>query len=121
MSKIVKGLLVTALVLGLAPAAFAFDFADFAKNKLLVCVHPTVKADSAKTEMVGEPKKVGDVTTAKVKVYYHGAIKKNEMTAEISVREAGGTTSVKAEVLADTTTLKSPKRCDYTVGWQDVK
>ncbi len=112
---------IVALLSGLTAASTvsALDYLDFAKNKLLNCVHPTTNLDKAKVEMDKQPATEGDVTTARVRFFYKGWVSDNTMLVEIKNRKCGSINEVRAEVLEDSGSGKSPV-CQYLDGWQDL-
>ena len=105
--------------LGFASGASALDYVEFAKSGLLECIHPTVSLDTARGEMDKEPQTQGDITTARVRIFYKGWINDNSMLVEIKNRKCGSINEVRAEVLEDSGTGKSPV-CKYLDGWQDL-
>ncbi len=93
---------VIALVMCLSCAAMAddFDFLRFAKEKVLTDFHPTAKIENATTEYDKEPaEKDGGITSARVRIFYKGWIRKHDMLAEIDLRTDAGL--VKVTVLQD--------------------
>ncbi len=104
-----KTLLLFALVLafavcisGSAMAAVSsdFDFLRFAKEKVLPDFHPTVKLEDATAEYDKEPAEKEDgVTSARVRMFYKGWIRKHEMLSEIDLRPEAGL--IKVTVLMD--------------------
>ena len=118
MTKIASGLALTAGLL-LAGNALALDYVDFARTTLLPCVHSTVNVEKAKAELAKDPVTEGDLTTARVKVFYKGWIRSNSMLFEIKNRHAGSINQVRAEVLEDSSPVSTPD-CKYLQGWQDI-
>ena len=94
-----------------------FDATKFAVEDTLKCAHPTVHADTAKSELVGNPTQMGDKETARVRVFYKGLFKSDAMTIEYTLIHAS-ITFIHAEVLEDTSTTKP---CAYFNGWQELK
>lgn len=118
MKKIASALLLTAGLL-FAGGASAFDYVEFARTTLLKCVHPTASIEKAKAEYDKEPVTEGEMTTARVRVFYKGWIKSHSMLFEIANRHAGSINQVKAEVLEDSNAASSID-CNYVDGWQDI-
>ncbi len=118
MKKITSALALTAGLL-LARGALAMDYVEFARSTLLPCVHSTVNVDKAKAEYAKEPVTEGEMTTARVKVFYKGWIRSNSMLFEIKNRHAGSINQIRAEVLEDSSPVHSPD-CKYLEGWQDL-
>jgi hypothetical protein len=102
-----------------AGAASAMDYMEFAKSELLKCVHPTTNVDKAKFEMEREPVTDGDVTSARVRIFYKGWVNANSMLVDIKNRQCGSINEVRAEVLEDSGASKAPV-CKYLDGWQDL-
>lgn len=120
MKKIANAILLAAGMTAAASVS-AMDYLDFAKNTLLNCVHPTTSVETARAELEQghEPTTEGDVTTARVRIFYKGWINDNSMLLEISNRKCGSINEIRASVLEDTGTGKSPV-CNYLEGWQDI-
>lgn len=100
-------------------AAAALDYAEFAKNELLACIHPTTSVEKAKVEMEQEPTTAGDVTSARLRIFYKGWVNANSMLVEIKNRQCGSINEVRAEVLEDSGSGQAPV-CKYLDGWQDL-
>lgn len=81
-------------------AAKDFDFLRFAKEKVLPDFHPTAKIEEASSEYDKEPASTEDgITSARVRVFYKGWIRKHEMMSQIDLRPEAGL--VKVTVLVD--------------------
>lgn len=120
MKKLTISIVSSALLLMSSSLLAAVDYLDFAKNTLLGCAHPTADAKEAKAEYVNPPALNGDVTTARVRVFYKGWIKSNSMLVDIHYREAGSIKQIKAEVLEDSSSTGHSGDCTYPKGWQDI-
>jgi hypothetical protein len=120
MKKIIGSVLLAA-GLTAAAGASAMDYVAFAKDTLLNCVHPTVSLDKARAELEQgqQPTTEGDITTARVRVFYKGWVSDNSMLVEIRNRKCGSINEIRADVLEDTGTGKSPV-CKFLDGWQDI-
>lgn len=118
MKRAINAVILTAgLVIG--TSASAMDYLNFAQTELLKCVHPTTNLEKAKAEIAQEAATEGDVETARVRVFYKGWVKSNSVLFEIKNRKCGSINEVRAEVLEDTGSGKSPV-CKYLDGWQDL-
>ena len=104
--------------------SFAFDFEKFARKEVLRCMHPTVDLNKAAAALIGEPKREdGGITRAKVKIDYHGWMRNNSMTVEISIRESNPK-MVRVSVLNDSSGISKVgcvvQSCSYVEGWQEI-
>ena len=104
------------LDLGAARAA-DLDYARLFREHALKCLHPTAHVEQATIEVVKGPEKHGDVSTARLKVFYKGLIRKHSMDADLMVREAGTIRQMKVDVLADSGA--EMHRCELTKNWVD--
>ena len=78
------------------------DFEEISKEKVLNCLHPTVRAESAQIERMGPPRTEGDITTQRMKIYYQGLIRRNNVEFEFLVRRSGSIRQMRVQVLSDT-------------------
>ena len=117
----IRSLAFAAAVLGLSLAAAgpvraadpAIDYVAIAKAKVLKCLHPTVKPESATAEITKPTVTEGDVSTTRIKMFYSGMIKKNS----VELRKAGSIRQMRVNVLADTATEVGS--CNLTKNWVD--
>jgi hypothetical protein len=100
-----------------ARAADAIDYVGIAKNKVLTCLHPTVKPNDATAEITKPTTTSGDTATTRVKIFYSGLVRKNSVELEILVRQAGSIRQMRVNVLADTATEVGS--CNMVKNWVD--
>ena len=78
----------------------AFDFLNFAKEKVLPDFHPTVKLEDAEANYDEEPFQKGNVIRAKVGIFYSGWIQKHSMIVELDLRPEDN--KIKVTMISDT-------------------
>ena len=124
MKKFFVALLVVSLlsVLGGTALAADFDFLGFAQNTFLNCAHPTTDAAKAKVEFDKQPAQDASdpqITTARVKIFYSGWMKKNSMTVDISYLETPTLKLVHCDILEETAGTGEGS-CKFADGWHPV-
>lgn len=113
--------IITALILLLtgAMSALGMDYDKLARQ-VLKCQHPTVDPAEAQVDLVRRDRTMGHEERVRVKVYYKGWFNRNELTMDLITKETHDSILLHADILADSASLSSPTRCDYTVGWIEI-
>ncbi len=86
------------------------DFLKIAKEQVLPCFHPTSKIDEASAKFTIEPKTEDGITTAWVKIYYKGWIKKHSMKVKMRLLSSQTMDLLQVKMLEDTNT--KTKACE---------
>lgn len=103
--------------LSAASRAEAPNYTEFFRLNVLKCIHATANIDKATVEILKPAETSGEITTVRLKAYYDGLIKKNNLEADLMVRQAGSIRQMKIKVLSDTgTTLAG---CELEKTWKD--
>jgi hypothetical protein len=121
MPAITTQLWLSALLVGslcIKPAyAETINYTELFRTKALGCIHPTVNLEKATVEMEKDPSTTGEVTTARIKVYYEGWMKKQVMESDLMVRQAGSIRQMRVAVLSDSGSAHAG--CALEKNWSD--
>ena len=93
------------------------NYAELFRTQALKCIHTTANIDKATVEILKPAETAGEITTVRLKVYYDGLIKKNNLESDLMIRKAGSIRQMKIKVLSDTGTALVG--CDLEKNWKD--
>jgi hypothetical protein len=97
--------------------AETINYTEIFRTKALGCIHPTANLEKATVEIEKDPSTTGEVTKARIKVYYEGWLKRQVMESELLVRQSGSIRQMRVTVLSDTGSAYAS--CALEMNWSD--